>query len=145
LRGRSRQENWSQRNRTVTDNRWVPWTWHEIESEWLGGPSPLAYEPDVVIEAFETVETHLGRDWMDAERTTQGVRSMGLAPTLGIVSTGKLLASLNGVLGGPGLVAKLREREVEAMSEALAIHLLRAQTRRRYRVRTCGRCARATA
>jgi hypothetical protein len=111
----------------VKENRCVPWTWQEIESEWLGGTFRLADEPDVVVAAFERVESHFGREWMDAERTAGGLRSSGLAPTLGIVSTGKLLASLDGVLGVEALVAGLRERNEESMTEALAIHLLRAQ------------------
>ncbi len=103
------------------------WTWQEIESEWLGGPALLADEPDVVVAAFEKVEPQLGREWMEEDRTIGGVRTTGLAPTLGIVSTGKLLASLDGVLRAEVLVAGLRERNEDAMSEALAIHLLRAQ------------------
>jgi len=105
----------------------VPWTWQEIESEWLGGTARLADEPDGVVAAFERVESHFGREWMDADRTTSGFRSTGLAPTLGILSTGKLLASLDGVVGAEALVVGLRERNEEAMTEALAIHLLRAQ------------------
>ena len=105
----------------------MPWTWQEIESEWLGGTVRLADEPDVVVAAFEMVESHFGREWMEADRTTGGVRSTGLAPTLGIVSTGKLLASLDGVVRAEGLVTGLREHSEKAMSEALAIHLLRAQ------------------
>ena len=101
--------------------------WDEIESGWLGGAGPLAYEPNVVIGAFERVESEFGRDWMEADRTTGGVRSMGLGPTLGIVVTGSLLASLDGVLGGAALVTGLCERDEDATSEAIAIHLLRAQ------------------
>jgi hypothetical protein len=114
--------------KNVEENRGVTWTWEEIERKWLGGPARLADEPAFVVAAFEKVESHFGRNWMEADRTIGGVRTTGLAPTLGIVSSGKLLASLDGVVRAEKLVAGLRERNEEAMSEALAIHLLRAQT-----------------
>lgn len=100
------------------------WTWEKIQDEWIGAPGGLADLPEVVVAAFERVEAHFGSAWMDARRTTGGVRASGLAPTLGIVVTGRLLKSLAGVSGAQPIIAGLRDRKEDAMAEALAIHLL---------------------
>jgi hypothetical protein len=70
----------------------MPWTYEEIEREWLGG-SRIAVPADEVVAAFERCERDLGRDWIiKAKRNAQGS-----GPTLDVVTAGQYLASIEDI------------------------------------------------
>ncbi len=83
----------------------MTWLWKEIEEDWLAG-SALAQPPEVIVEAFERVEAHFGRPWIEASRMHEGGigPARGTAPTLNIVTLGRQLAILEHVddCGGRG-------------------------------------------
>lgn len=99
----------------------MPWTVQEIERDYLKGKmSALAVPENLVLTAFERVETLLGRDWILSE--TSG--TTGLAPTMRIVGMGLSLAALEGVEQGESLLGHIRQKEQNAESELNAIHLI---------------------
>ena len=108
------------------------WTWNDIETDWLlpGSPAPadprftnrvvLSHSHAEVVEAFDVVEGHFGRGWIEERR--QERRFIGI---LEVVMTGSLLQALRNVRQGQKLVAKLRACDVAAQSEAAALYLIR--------------------
>jgi len=66
----------------------MTWTWDEIRRDWLhdGG---LADEPEVVVDAFNRVESYFGRNWIEQSRVWGGVLVRGSAPTLNVVTRGR--------------------------------------------------------
>ncbi len=97
----------------------VPWTFDEIERDWLnGGHIPIA--PQEVVAAFDRCERILGHDWIEQSRGN--VR--GPLPTLPIVAMGQRLALLDGLLGNEQIIEKLRNRDLSAYAELHAIYLL---------------------
>jgi hypothetical protein len=105
----------------------MPWSWSQIETEWLQGGT-IAARPNEVTSAFETVERLLGGAWIESARTGVGGGWLaGPIPTLSVVVMGQMLDSLDGALGADALVARLRRREPAAQAELTAIHLLKSQ------------------
>jgi hypothetical protein len=114
----------------------MPWTWKQIEQDWLRD-GRVAPAPSTVVEAFERVEACFGRDWIEQSRTLSPVVPKGAPPkatidrgaypVLTVVKMGGLLTSLEGIPGADTLIGKLRRGERAAMAEATAIHLLRQQ------------------
>src|SRR2546430_446734 len=102
----------------------MTWQWKEIEEDWLAGGT-LAQPPEVIVAAFECVETHFGRPWIEASRMYEGGNSptQGTMPTLSIVSLGRKLAILEHVDNCGKLLNKLRDRNVSAYAELSAIWL----------------------
>jgi hypothetical protein len=102
----------------------MPWSWEEIERDWLAG-SVVADVPDVVVEAFNRVEARFGREWIEASRQHEGsvgpVR--GTVPTLNIIVLGRQLRALEESSGCGVLMNKLRAREPSASAELDAIWL----------------------
>jgi hypothetical protein len=103
----------------------LPWTWEQIERDWLPGGG-LARSADEVVESFNRVEAAFGREWIERSRMHSGAPVSGTSPTLQIVSLGERLASLDGLPGADPLVAKLRAGRADAAAEATAIYLLRS-------------------
>jgi hypothetical protein len=101
------------------------WTWEEISTDWLLG-NQLALPPEEIVAAFSQAEQVLGRDWIEASRIHSGVPVRGISPTLHVVTTGQILASLNGLSGSKELIEKLRTEDQSAFAEATAIHLIRS-------------------
>ena len=106
--------------------RQMTYTWQEIEQDWLGGGSGLAASHDEVLSAFNEVSSRFGRDWVEATRTKNGIASRGMAPTLYIVSLGRLLRALDGVPNATRLLEKVRQGDHDARAELIAIYLIRA-------------------
>jgi len=112
----------------------MPWTWKQIEQDWLVD-GRVAADPSAVAEAFERVEAAFGRDWIEQSRTQplvvpkgsppQTTIIRGSHPVLTVVKMGGLLASLEGIPGADVLIGKLRRGERATTTEATAIHLLR--------------------
>jgi hypothetical protein len=100
------------------------WTWQEIESDWLRG-SHLALPPEGVVAAFDRVGRAFGREWIEASRLNGGNICRGTYPTLRVVITSHLIAALEGLQGAAPLLESLRQNNVSASAEAIAIHLLR--------------------
>lgn len=112
----------------------MPWTWKQIEQDWLLD-GRVAPNPSIVVEAFERVEATFGRDWIEQSRTLPTVAPKGTPPkttvdrgaypVLTVVKMGALLTSLEGIPDIDALIGKLRRGERAATAEATAIHLLR--------------------
>jgi hypothetical protein len=112
----------------------MPWTWKQIEQDWLLD-GRVAPDPSTVVEAFERVEAAFGRDWIEQSRIqplvvprgspAQTTIDRGAYPVLTVVKMGGLLVSLEGIPGADTLIGKLRRGERAAIAEATAIHLLR--------------------
>src|SRR5438067_974535 len=102
----------------------MTWLWKEIEEDWLAGGA-LAQPSEVIVEAFDRVEAHFGRPWMEASRMYEGGigPARGTAPTLYIVTLGRQLAILEHVDNCGKLLKKLRDRDVSAYVELSAIWL----------------------
>jgi hypothetical protein len=105
----------------------MAYTWEEIEQDWLEGSSGLAASADEALVAFNEVAARFGRDWVEATRTRNGVASRGMAPTLYIVTLGRLLRALDGVPNTAGLLEKLRQGDQDARAELIAIYLMRIE------------------
>jgi hypothetical protein len=112
----------------------MPWTWKQIEQDWLGS-GRVASDPSTIVEAFERVEATLGRDWIEQSRTLplatrkgsppQTTIVGGSHPVLRVVRMGALLASLEGIADTAPVIDRLRRSERSARAEATAVHLLR--------------------
>ena len=104
----------------------MSWNYDEIEDDWLAG-SRIAVSPRVVLESFNRVEQILGRDWMEASRTTRSGVMHGPSPTLQVVTMGEQLDGLGSVPGAQRLVEKIRLVDPSAIAELTALFLLRRQ------------------
>jgi hypothetical protein len=102
----------------------IPWTWAEINQDWLVG-SQVALPPEVIVDAFTRVEAVLGREWIDAARLYSGTVVRGTGPTLHVVTVGQMLASLQGVGNTSDLIDKLRGGDASPFAELAAVHLIR--------------------
>ena len=112
----------------------MPWTWKQIQQDWLLD-GRVAPDPSTVVEAFERVEAAFGHHWIEQSRAqplvvpkgspAQTTIDRGAYPVLTVVKMGGLLASLEGIPGADMLIGKLRRGERAAIAEATAIHLLR--------------------
>src|SRR6266478_6025514 len=100
------------------------WTMDTVEREWLRG-GRIAYQPRDVLDAFNMVERTLGRAWMEASRTFDGMVAWGPNSTAAIVDMGQRLASLEGVIGAEELIARLKRNDESANPELTPVHLLR--------------------
>jgi len=100
------------------------WTMDTVEREWLRG-GQIAYQPRDVSDAFNMVERTLGRAWMEASRTFDGMVAWGSNSTAAIVDMGQRLASLEGVIGAEELITRLKRNDESANAELTAVHLLR--------------------
>ncbi len=100
------------------------WTMDAVEREWLRG-GRIAYHPHDVVDAFNVVERTLGRVWMEASRTFDGMVAWGPNSTAAIVDMGQQLASLEGVVGAEELITRLKRNDESANAELTAVHLLR--------------------
>jgi hypothetical protein len=98
----------------------MAWTIEEIEKDWLASDR-IAVSAENVVAAFERCERVLGRDWIYARHAVEVVGGL----TLGVVTTGQRLASLDGVANTGDLVEKLRRGDRSAAAELHALHLLR--------------------
>jgi hypothetical protein len=103
----------------------LPWTWEEINSDWLLG-SKLAASPEEIVSTFTRVEQAFGREWMESSRLHSGGRAQGTSPTLHIVTLGQRIACIDGVLGARELLERLRQRDESASAELTAVYLLRS-------------------
>ena len=104
----------------------MPWTIEEIERDW-GATSPL---PEIVIDAFERVETVLGRDWLTSTREVPGGQVRGAGPLLTVLSMGGRLTALAAIEGAARLVAKLKAHDSSAEAELTAMHLLHVRNKK---------------
>jgi hypothetical protein len=102
----------------------MPWTWAEIENDWLIG-SRLALPPQAVVDAFNRVERVFGRDWIETSRLNQGSPVQGTSPTLHVIIKAHEVAALDGLAGAERLLDLLHQNDPAAGAEATAIHLLR--------------------
>ena len=100
------------------------WTMDAVEREWLRW-GRIAYQPRDVVDAFNVVERTLGRAWMEASRTFDGMVALGPHSTAAIVDMGQRLASLEGVVGAEELITRLKRNDESANAELTAVHLLR--------------------
>ncbi len=103
----------------------MSWTYEEIERDWLAG-SAVAVASSEMVAAFDRCERLLGRDWINSASEGSGGRVVGASPTLGVVSVGQSLASLEDVADLQQLIDKVRGREPYALAELRAVHLLRS-------------------
>jgi hypothetical protein len=104
------------------------WSWNDIDREWLAG-SVIAVEPTEAVDAFETVERLLGREWIETKRvysigsTGALVETSGAGPTLQVVSMGKKLRAVENALGAAQLIDRVKTGDRAAVSELTAIYL----------------------
>lgn len=103
----------------------MPWTWEEIQREWLG-ESQSPETPSIIVEAFNRVDAAFGRPWIEATRSMDGVPSQGSLTVLHIMGIAGELAALDGIAGADRLIRKIGRRDRAASSEARAIQLLRS-------------------
>jgi len=103
----------------------MPWTWEEIQHEWLGGSQSPA-TPSIIVEAFNRVDAAFGRPWIEATRSLGGVTSQGSLTVLHVMGIARELAALDGIPGADKLIRKIGRHDRSASSEARAIDLLRA-------------------
>jgi len=103
----------------------VAYTWQEIEQDWLGGSGGIAAAPDEILSGFNEVTGRFGRDWVETTRTSNGIVSRGASPTLYIVTLARLLRALDGVPSSAALIEKIRQGNLDARAELIAIYLLR--------------------
>jgi hypothetical protein len=101
------------------------WTWEEINTDWLLG-NQLALPAGEVVAAFNRADRVLGREWIAASRIHSGFPVRGTSPTLHVVTTGQMLASLEGASGTDELIKKLRSGDASAFAELTAVHLIRS-------------------
>ena len=105
----------------------MTWTYEEIKSDWLGG-SRIAVSPGGIVDAFNRTHSVLGREWIDRSRCQFGQPpARGAVPTLGVVSMGQRLASLDGVSRAEQLIERIRNEDQSAHAELTAIYLLRSR------------------
>lgn len=105
----------------------MPYTWSEIERDWLDGPAAFELGEDGVVASFNTVEDTFGRDWINDTRERQwGPGARGTHPVLSVATVGQWLQALRGISKAEKLLAGVREHKRSARTELLAIHLLRA-------------------
>jgi hypothetical protein len=104
----------------------MPWTWDEIDADWLGG-EPIADDPDVAAAAFNRIDAVLGAGWVDAYRTRHGGSGRrGQSLTLSLVTLGKQLRYIEDSSGCEGLVRRLRSDQPGARAELEGISLFMA-------------------
>jgi hypothetical protein len=103
----------------------MPWTWEEIQREWLG-ESQSPETPSIIVEAFNRVDVAFGRPWIEATRSMDGVPSQGSLTVLHIMGIAGELVALDGIAGADRLIRKIGRRDRAASSEARAIQLLRS-------------------
>jgi len=119
----------------------MPWTYDEIEREWLSG-SKIAASESTVEESFNRCERMLGRGWIEQFRPSGaapgGVTATvikdgeelalvdNVSKTLHVVSMGEKLAAIEGVAGSELLVSKLISGDASTDGELEAIHILRS-------------------
>lgn len=103
----------------------MPWSWEEIQRDWLGN-GQVAVDPPQVVSAFDAVERVFGRPWIDARRFRNGLVVSGSLPTLSVISMGKLLQSLEDSRGTATLIEKIRNGDRSALAEATAAFLCAA-------------------
>ena len=109
--------------RRVTTVAPLPYTWDEIEREWLTGGA-LALPPDLVLNAFDRVEAAFGREWIEATRRTDSGVATGSHTTLLVAHLGVRLELLAGVPGADELREKLRRRQPDGVAELDALYLI---------------------
>jgi hypothetical protein len=98
----------------------MPFTWEEIERDWLGGLQ-LAYPSAVVVDAFNRLERAFGPEWVRSYHKGRGAFS-----TIPVFIQGQTLASLEGLAGTDKLFHLLSQHDEAAWAEATAIYLLRS-------------------
>ena len=104
----------------------MTWTYEEIKSDWIGD-SRIAVSPEGIVDAFNRVDSVLGREWIDRSRGRSGTpTARGSVPTLPVVSMGQRLASLDGVHKAEHLIKGLRNKDQSSHAELTAIYLLRS-------------------
>jgi len=103
----------------------MPWSWDEIQRDWLVG-TVIAADPAEVVDAFNRVELAFGREWIESSRRRSGGEDFGAAPTYHVVLMGRKIAALDGLSEADGLLQRLRRKDLSASAEAIAIHLLRS-------------------
>lgn len=102
---------------------YMPWTWEEINNDWLIG-NKIALTPEEVVAAFNRAEQVLGRDWVQSSRIHSGVPVQGTSPTLHVATIGRLLAAIDGLAGARQLIERLRAGDESAFAELMAVHLV---------------------
>jgi hypothetical protein len=105
----------------------MTWTWADIRDDWLAPEGArLAHSDDEVLAAFETVEAHFGRDWIEASRREPGIDdpARGAHPTLVVTNLGNDLSLIEGARNVGRLLEKLRDRDSSARAELAAASLL---------------------
>ena len=105
----------------------MPWTFDEIESEWLGGEH-LQLPPEDVVRAFDVAEQARGREWvLSTTSIRRGGRLWGFAPFLRVYAFGKRMQAVAGAPGVDALLKRLLQDDAAAESELTAIYLLRSR------------------
>jgi hypothetical protein len=99
----------------------MPWTFDEIEKNWLGGPR-LPLQPEDVEGAFAAAEQARGREWV-LNSTFQQVYTLGKR----MQSVGDLMQAITGAPGADELMKKVLQEDVGADSELEAAHFLRSR------------------
>jgi len=98
----------------------VPWTREQLEAEWIGGSiETLGDRAPVALNAFDTVERHLGTEWLRA----QWRGHQGPLPTLSIVLLGECLSAIEPLKGYGVLVEKIRTGDGSALAEMEAVRM----------------------
>jgi hypothetical protein len=98
----------------------MPWTCERLESEWINGKiEVLGDQASSVLKSFETVEKHLGDEWLSTRRLS----GTGISPTLSIVLLGECLAAIENLNGYKILVNKYLANDFSALSEMKAIRM----------------------
>jgi hypothetical protein len=104
----------------------VTFSWEEIRDMWLKG-GQIAHSQEEIVREFNRVERILGRGWMEGKLTpAPGVAAHGALPTLEVVRTGQLLASVEDLQNADTLIRKLRSGRDTTWAELKGAYLLKS-------------------
>lgn len=103
----------------------MPWRWEDIERDWSAG-SPIAYDRNEILQAFEIADRCLGEDWVRGQRVRGDVVVSGFAPILTVVSVGKQLQAVEGCIGADDLFGRIVMGNRAAFAELAGIYIARA-------------------
>ena len=104
----------------------MSYTWQDIQNDWLGGAGPLAAPPEVVVNAFNQVESTFGRIWLEGLRAAGGQPAQGLSPVIDVIMLAQMLEALDNSANASILLRKIGENDQDAWAELCSIYILRS-------------------
>jgi len=87
-----------------------PFSWQEIKKDWLRGVS-IGYSPSLVLDAFNSIEAFLGREYL------QRIRGRGSWVIIPLIDRGLILKEIGPMENSDKLLERLRINDVSALAE----------------------------